>query len=454
MIFRNFIVALGWRVLLLTISVFGLTYGILENRVYFIVTGSLVFLFAFFGLFRFMRRYFREVNDFFEAVKYRDFSTWFSENHGSNERRQLHRGFNLINKTIKRINSERQAQYLYLQKILEMVDVGIIAFEQRSGDVLWVNESFLNLVDFPRFKNISFVKSRREEQYNRLFLATHNQANPITLNIREETIKVLVSDSIFKIDDSSIKLIVVQNVEATLNKTEDEAWKKLLSVMTHEIMNSIAPISSLADTLHNSIEANIEHPKEQHLDLEDINSGILSIKKRSEGLMKFAQTYRSLNKKTQLILSEVSSKELFQNIESLMAPTLQQKGIAISFKSPQPDILFNIDIYLMEQVLINLILNAMESFETVEEAKISISAERLSTGNNVIKVFDNGKGIPNEIIENIFVPFFSSKKTGSGIGLSLCKQIMTLHNGKIQVKSIVGKGTVFRLIFKPHTISY
>lgn len=401
---------------------------------------------VFFNLYKFVTKRFVEIDDFFESVKYRDFSRWFSEKHGPKDIRKLRKGFNLVNKTFKAINSERQAQFLYLQKILEMIDVGIIAYNLETGDVLWLNESILNTLDLPSFKNVRFVEKRRKQLYEKVFETYHYNQKSINLEMREENLKVIISDTIFQVEENAFKLIVMQNIEDTLNKNESEAWKKLLSVMTHEIMNSIAPISSLSETLQSEIEQKINNPDTFDLELDDINAGITSIKKRSEGLMKFAKTYRTLNKVSQVSKSKILVTELFKNIKNLLGPSLNKKNIELEFKVTNPKLELDIDTHLIEQVLINLIINARDACENAEDPKILVTAEKFRDGVQ-IKVLDNGKGIPKEILDTIFVPFFSTKNTGSGIGLSLSKQIMMLHNGRLQVQSEEDKGTVMSLIF-------
>ncbi len=242
-------------------------------------------------------------------------------------------------------------------------------------------------------------------------------------------------------------MIVLQNIEDTLSRTESEAWKKLLSVMTHEIMNSIAPISSLAETLQTKVQQSIKDPVAHELEIHDLDAGIESIKKRSEGLLKFAKTYRSLNKITKLNLNNILVSDLFENIINLMKPSLESKNIVFDYEMDNLDLHMELDTYLIEQVLINLVLNSVEACKESKEPRITLIAQRNTKGNSIIKIRDNGKGIPEEIMDDIFIPFFSTKKNGSGIGLSLCKQIILLHNGKIQIKSVVGKGTVISLVF-------
>jgi len=446
MTYKRYTAGLLLRVLLLLAALVVLAFGLVKLNTYAILGGSLASIGLLYFLHQFLIRRFVAMDDFFEAVKYRDFSRWFSEKHGPQDLRNLHKGFNSVNKTIKAINNERQAQFVYLQKILEMVDVGIIAYNLDSGAILWANESILSTLDLPAFKNIHFVEKRRPKLYEELFDTYRTEATSISITLKNEHLKILISETVFQVEEDAFKLVVLQNIEDTLNQNESDAWKKLLSVMTHEIMNSIAPISSLAETLQQHIAAS-KTSQETAIDLDDLHAGISSIKKRSEGLMKFAKTYRSLSKVTHLNLETVSVNELFTNINDLLQPTLVDQRVELSFGMDQPEMLLEIDSYLIEQVLINLILNAIDATKMVAQPKIYVNATQNAKGRVLLKVLDNGSGIPEEIKESIFIPFFSTKKTGSGIGLSLSKQIMTLHKGKIQLKSEPGTGTEFTLQF-------
>lgn len=445
--YKGYILKLFIRVFIFLGLILGLGYCIYTEQVTYIVLVSFAILYAFVEMYRFIKRRFAAMDDFFEAVKYRDFSRWFPEDRGPKDIRFLYTGFNEVNRTIKEINLQNEAQYVYLQKILEMVDIGIVAYNLETGDVLWMNQSFKDIIDFPSFKNIRFVEKRKPDLYNAIFETYNKQANSISIALQNEQIKVLISDTIFQVNDDAFKLVVLQNIDSTLNKNESEAWKKLLSVMTHEIMNSIAPISSLADTLQRNIQLHMEDASNTQLELEDLNSGIKTIKNRSQGLLKFANTYRSLSKVTHLNLQKIMVTELFENIELLLAPSIKAKDIDISFSTASKRLQLDIDVHLIEQVLINLILNARDACQHSKDPFIKVQASQTPQHQTMIKVYDNGVGISKEIMENIFVPFFTSKATGSGIGLSLCKQIMLLHKGRILVHSKEGEGTVFTLVF-------
>ncbi|MDY8137520.1 HAMP domain-containing sensor histidine kinase [Aquimarina sp. 2201CG5-10] len=447
MTYKKYKLAIFIRVVILFLSLAALAFAIRFEHLYYIVIAAILSVYLLYNLYKYLTRRFTEIDDFFESVKYRDFSRWFNEKSGPEDLRQLYKGFNEVNKTIKEINNKKETQYIYLQKILEMIHTGIIAYHIKTGDILWSNDSFEKILGIPSLKNVSFIEKRKPTLYNDIFKTNHAGGNTITIDVDNDKLKVLVSSSVFQVHEDSFKLVVLQNIDTTLNKNESEAWKKLLSVMTHEIMNSIAPISSLADTLQTNIQLSIKDEEQHPLEIHDLKTGIESIRQRSEGLMKFAKTYRSLNKITSINLSTVLIKDLFENIQNLMQPSLHSKNIELNFNADTTNFEVEIDRYLIEQVLINLILNAVEACQASENPNVTLSVQKNVEGNTIIKVSDNGKGIPDEITDKIFVPFFTTKKNGSGIGLSLCKQIMLLHNGKIQIHSVEDKGTVISLVF-------
>jgi two-component system nitrogen regulation sensor histidine kinase NtrY len=271
----------------------------------------------------------------------------------------------------------------------------------------------------------------------------------VSLTKDKNVYKTLMAATAFQTDGRVYKLVAFQDVNEALDETEAKAWQRLLSVMTHEIMNSVAPISSLAETmLHRLKESARLLEVEGHAGaLEDLELGIGTIQKRSEGLLKFAETYRNLNKITTLNLKKVYARDLFETLHVLMEPTLGQKNIEMDILLPDTDLALEADTNLIEQVLINLVVNAIDAVKDRGEPLIALSAYVGGNGRAIIKVSDNGMGMSPEVMDNIFIPFFSTKKTGSGIGLSLCKQILLLHKGNIQVQSVEGVGSSFLLHF-------
>jgi two-component system nitrogen regulation sensor histidine kinase NtrY len=427
----------------LTISSFLLVKG---YYVYLVVMVPLI-IYAIVELYRFQRKAHNELNQFVESVHYRDFSRYFDVKHAPVELQPLREGFNEINSTFKVISKEKETQFQYLQKILELVDTGILSYKEHNGEVVWMNESLKRMLQLPYLKTIHSLARRDAELYRQVTMLKPGETKIATAHSEKTSFKILMSATAFQTDGNKFKLIAFQNVSEALDETESKAWQKLLSVMTHEIMNSIAPISSLAETLKYRLQQFAVRPDIESGSMDDLELGIDTIKRRSEGLLKFAETYRNLNKITTLNLKNIYVRDLFENLHHLMQPTLDQKNIEMEIVLKDPDLQLEADTNLLEQVLINLVVNAMEAVKEREEPRIVLSAYYANNHRTVIKVADNGNGMTEEVLDKIFIPFFSTKKNGSGIGLSLCKQIMMLHKGNIQVQSVEGQGTAFMMQF-------
>jgi two-component system nitrogen regulation sensor histidine kinase NtrY len=436
------------RVLLLFVAITATSLVVVNGSgmwLYSVITVPLV-IYSVLDLIRFQRKAQDEVNQFVESIHYRDFSRHFDVRRAPNELKPLRKGFNEINTTFKLISRERETQYHYLQKILELVDTGLLSYEQETGETGWINEAFKNLIGVPYLKTVHSLEKREPALYADIIKLKPGEANVLSITRNQQQVKMLVTASIMRSDEKLYKLVAFQNVSEALDETESKAWSKLLNVMTHEIMNSVAPISSLADTLKNRLQSPEIIGSVDSSDLEDIELGIDTIKRRSEGLLKFTESYRSLNKITKLDLDKILVRNMFENLNSLMRPTLEKKNIELEIILRDPALAIEADINLIDQVMINLLVNAIEAVKDKPEPRITLSAE-VKNNKALVKIMDNGLGMPPELLDKIFIPFFSTRKTGSGIGLSLCKQIMLLHKGNIQVQSTEGKGATFILQF-------
>jgi two-component system, NtrC family, nitrogen regulation sensor histidine kinase NtrY len=435
------------RIVLLFAVLFAEAWLILKGYYLYAAVLCSVLVIQFYDLYRLLKKAQDEVREFAESVHYRDFSRYFNVKTAPAELQPLREGFNEINTTFKVISREKETQYVYLQKILELVDTGIISYNVGSGEIAWMNESFKKMMGIPYLKTIHSLQKRDEQLYKEVITIKTGESKIAKATTERSSFKVLLSATAFQTDEQIFKLIAFQNVSEALDETEAEAWRKLLSVMTHEIMNSVAPISSLADTLKNRLIESTLHLQNNEGSVDDLELGIDTIKRRSEGLLKFAETYRNLNKITTLNVKKILVRDLFENLNQLMQPTLEQKKIELDIILKDPAITLEADTNLIEQVLINLLVNAIEAVKEKEQPVITLSAQVNSNNKTVIRVSDNGTGMPAEVLDKIFIPFFSTRKTGSGIGLSLCKQIMLLHKGSIQVQSKEGEGSAFVLVF-------
>ncbi len=445
--FKNFEWRILLRVLLLFITLSAASFLLVKQWYVYLLIAAPVIIYQVIDLIRFQRKAHEELSEFVESVHYRDFSRYFDVKHAPIELQPLRKGFNEINTTFKVISKEKETQYQYLQKILELVDTGILSYEEKTGLVVWMNESLKRMMQLPYLKTIHSLARRDDELYKEILTLKPGVSKIAAAHFERSSFKILLSATAFQTEGKIYKLIAFQNVNEALDETEAKAWQKLLSVMTHEIMNSVAPISSLADTLKHRLQQSVTSINDDGGSLDDLELGIDTIKRRSEGLLKFAETYRNLNKITTLNLKKVFVRDLFGNLLQLMQPTLEQKNIELETILKATDLQLEIDINLIEQVLINLVVNAIEAIKDNPSPKIVLSSYTASNHKTVIKIADNGNGMPPELMDKIFVPFFSTKKNGSGIGLSLCKQIMMLHRGNIQVQSVEGEGTAFFLQF-------
>lgn len=406
-----------------------------------------VFVFFLFKLLQIFNDILRDFKNFVEAIQYRDFSQHFSIKKAPGHLRFFRTGFNEIVTGYKKLSSEKELQFQYLQNVLELVDTAIMAFELSTGKVVWINAQMKTVLNLPSIKNVDRIQRMTPKLYDAFYAISPMEQQVISVSLKEGPEKLLLTANTFITDGKSLKLVALQNVDEALDITETEAWNKLLRVLTHEIMNSIAPISSLANTLLDRLNKLDPATPVPSTDFHDLQDGMQTIKARSNGLMRFSASYRNLNKIGHVTLSDFYIRDVFENLVTLMQPSLAQKQIDLDIVLPNPNLKIAADRQLLEQLVINLLLNAIDAVKDCHSRQIVLAASNNQKNQTIIKITDSGKGMEQQIIDRIFIPFFSTKKAGSGIGLSLCKQIMMLHKGSIQVKSSPDQGTAFTLSF-------
>ncbi len=461
MTFNRFNAGVIIRVLLLFGTMWVLVYCVF-NKYTLYITGSLgVFtVLLLIELVNFVSKTNNELAKFIMAVKYTDFSYHFNEREAPQSFKELRHAFNEVHDTFRQLRFEKETHHQYLQTIIEFIDTGILSFDT-TGEVEMMNQSFKKMINVPYLKNIKTLQKKNEALYQAITKLKVGENTLIRLDVNQNTLKLMLSATTFKAHGKKFMLIAFQNVSSALEENETATWQKLLRVMTHEIMNSVAPISSLADTLVKRLQASEDlimvDTEGEAIDgdavrdvFEDVALGVEVIHKRSEGLLKFAESYRNMSKISDPVLSTVIIRELFETIQKLMQADLEKKHkkhIEIKISVVPPHLTVQADVRLIEQVLINLVLNAAEAVKNREVPVIKLSGKLGENGRPMMEVIDNGIGIPPSLAENIFIPFFTTNKNGSGIGLSLSKQIMQLHRGSIQMQSVENEGTVFSLRF-------
>lgn len=446
MIFNRYEISLTLRVVLLFASLSVAAYCLVAQQGVWLFFMAWVLFGQVLNFIQFINKTNTELAQFIEAVHYRDFSLQFSEKNAPVSVRQLRKAFNQINSTFKQLSSEKEEQYQYLQSILELVDTGILSYNQ-AGEVGWMNESFKRMLQVPYMKTIGGLEKRDAQVFE--VIQTLQSGEHRLVKIQDK--QVLLAKTTFQNQAQTTHLVAFQNVHAAIEDTESQAYQKLLRVMTHEIMNSVAPIASLAETLQIRMETCFAQlpPNDTALKqtAEDVLEGMSVVKKRSENLLKFADTYRQLAKVSMTNFQTFLVCDLFETVEILLEQKFEQQGIELEVVLKDWQLSLSGDLALIEQVLINLLLNAIDAVQHTAQPQIKLVAYQNTEKATVIEVTDNGMGMSEALMDKIFVPFFTSKPHGSGIGLSLSKQIMALHKGNITVHSVEGQGTLFRLIF-------
>ncbi len=446
--FRILVIA---RVLLLSFSIFLLIY-LAEFEKYLIsllILGSLIIV-QIISTIRFVERTNKKLSKFLESIRYSDFASSFSDKGMGKSFEGLNEEFNQVINEFKRNRAEKEEHYNYLQTVVQHVSIGIISFT-RDGKVDMINNAVKKLLKISNLRFIDDLKLIKKDLPEIFHKMKAGDNTLIKLFIKDELLQLSVYATEFRMRGEEYVLISLQNIHAELEEKEIESWQKLIRVLTHEIMNSITPISSLASTVQ---EMMFENPEERLIlkdldqeDLDGINSGLKTIQSRSQGLLNFVEIYRNLTRIPKPNFRYFEIKELFERASELMKPKLDKLNIKCESKIIPGDLKITADPDLIDQVLINLLLNSIDAVSNIKNPYISITGYKNDSGRVLIEISDNGSGIKPDILDKIFMPFFTSKKTGSGIGLSLSRQIMSLHKGSISVKSTPKEGTIFTLTF-------
>ena len=451
MVFRRFRIQVVLRLLLLTLSFFLLFY-LLDKTRYNVTAVILtaVILIQLIFLIRYVERTNRKLTQFLQSIKYSDFSSSFSDQGLGKSFEDLNRSFMEVIEEFKKYRAEKEEHYNYLQTVVQHVNIGIIAYS-RDGKVDLFNNSVKRLLKVRHIRLISDLEKVKKGLPETLLNLKAGERTLIRLSIKDELLQISTYATEFRMRGEDYILVTLQDISSELDEKEIESWQKLIRVLTHEISNSITPISSLAATVREML---LDEDKDELLlkaldkeDLEGVQGAIDTIQKRSQGLLNFVEVYRNLTRIPKPNFRYFKVSEIFERSQQLLTPRMNELGISCSNKVFPPDLMVTADPDLIDQVMINIILNAMDAVKGRDNSEISI----LTTVNNnnrvVIDIKDNGVGIKPDILDKIFMPFFTSKKHGSGIGLSLSRQIMHLHKGSVSVKSQPGEGSVFTLTF-------
>ena len=391
----------------------------------------------------------RKISYFLDSVQNEDSMLSFPTNVSEKPIREIYQGLNKVNKQIQQLKIEGRQQEQYFQTLLEHVATGIVTFNSK-GFVLHANSSAKKMLGVDILTHINQL-----ERVNRnLFQAIRNiqpfEQKLVSVITERGTIQLSLKATSFKAKENELMLLSVQDIRNELDEKELDSWMKLIRVLMHEIMNSIAPITSLSESLCKffTIDGRPALPEElTETTIGTTLRGLNVIKEQGNGLMLFVESYRKLTRLPKPDKKVIKFEDLINRIKVLYSSLENSEKVKLTVSITPPEFELFADENQISQVLINLAKNALQANEKNPDGKIRISAGFNSDHRPEICIIDNGPGIPDEILEQIFVPFFTTRENGSGIGLSLSRQIMRLHGGSLQVRSIPGKETVFCMIF-------
>lgn len=435
---------------MLGFSVFLFMFMIMRPNMLFaaMLTGVIIIL-QLIEIFRFISQTNQKLTRFLESVKYSDFISGFtSDNKLGTSFKDLNIAFNEVLEAFRKARSEKEEHWQYLNTVVQQVRTGILSYDI-EGEVQLINTNAKRFMGITSIKNIHELISINPRLYHAI-----NSVKPGDSELYKGSneLHLTIQATELRIRGIDVKLITLQNIQSELQKQELEAWQNLTRVLRHEIMNSITPISSLTSTLREILDHDMTKKQDDDYELkgeaaDDLREGLSTIENRSKGLIKFIDAYREYTSLPKPKMTTVRLKDLIDHVAQLMKTELKKTEIDFHYECSSSEYLtIQADTEMIEQVLINLLKNAIEALGETENPKLQLIG-KYNDNTVKIEVIDNGSGIIREALENIFVPFYTTKRTGSGIGLSLSRQIMQMHNGSITVESEPDVRTVFTLRF-------
>lgn len=353
----------------------------------------------------------------------------------------IHHGFNEIIRDFRLVRLDREAEQRFFEATINHIQFGIIAFNG-EGEVEMVNHSFLQLFNMDRVEHLNALDGIAPGLPQCLMELKHGSEILNKVQIEGKPYQLIFLASQLKVLGRELNLVSLRDISREIDQNELDAWQKLIRVLRHEILNSVTPIRLLAGNISENLSTNLSAQE-----IDEMKTGLEAIHRRAAGLSRFMDAYSNLYRVPNLELKKCNSSELLQRIVSIYREQFSKEEIYISVHCEDVEISITMDERLIEQVLINLVKNALEALKEAEQPEITFSAER--KGDEILlMVSDNGSGISPEQLDHIFIPFYSTREEGSGVGLSFAQHIMRLHGGRIQVCSHPGKGSEFQLIFK------
>ncbi|MFC2096329.1 PAS domain-containing sensor histidine kinase [Bacteroidota bacterium] len=439
MVFKYFRINIVLRVLAILFLGFSVLYLLTETTHWALsIWIFIIIVILTVELIRYIEKSKKELFNFLVSIKQEDFTSHYSAENRPNLKYDLRFAYNEILELFKKLREEKEAQHQYLHTIVEHMKIALICFDEQNNITL-TNKAAKELFNRPTLLNINVLSNIDKKLADSVINLKSNENTLVKTIVENELLNLSIKATEFKLQNQKYKLVSLQNIKTELEEQELESWQKLIRVITHEIMNSVLPISNLAAITLEAIE---NEEDEKNVLIKNLN--IINI--RSKGLFKFIGATKNFTQVPKPKFTDVKIDQLFDRIISLLNPKLEEKQITLKTCIENKDTIIKADFELIEQVIINLVLNSIEALTEIKNPLIELNCFE-DNKNVLIQVKDNGKGISQEIIDKIFIPFYTTKEYGSGIGLSLSKQIMRMHKGNLNVSSSPNTETTFTLVF-------
>lgn len=421
----------------------------MEERYYTIVIIVSLLVIQVIALIAYINKTNRELGRFFTSLK-DEYSTYqIADTVASRSHRALSQILNETGTLLRKARLEKEKQYQFMQFIFESTPAGMIITDNHHN-IKQVNKAAIGLTGLTNLKHLNQLDGLKPGFDTKLTGINPGKQELIRYTLNNELMVVMVSVSNFRMDGNDFRLYVLQDFKNEMEENELHSWQKLIRILNHEIMNSITPIITLTGAIKKGFIHNKNIPDSNAITEELIRDTVINteiIEERSKGLKEFIEKYRNISRVTNLNLEIIEISQLFSNVLLLFDQEIKELKITVNTDISPADLKLEADLKLIEQVLINLFNNAIDALRGVDDPFIVMKACKDLHKRVLIKVCDNGQGIPPEIMGDIFTPFFTTKEEGAGIGLSFCRQIIKLHKGNISAKSDPHEETMFILKF-------
>lgn len=450
MFYKRFTFRLLLQLLFVNLLAVLLFYLISNTSLWFTIAGlGVVLIISLFNLYNYINQIRNDIKRFILAIRTRDNTLNFKNKATIGSFPELYESFNELISSHKDIQLEKDAMFQLIKTILEQVPVGVIVIDNSENnleraEIVFFNSAATQLLNVPAYKYWHRLAPYLPVFANAIESIQNGGKKFVELKIENKLIQLSAEVSPISLYQNKYAIISFQNIKDEIEQKESEAWNRLIGVISHEILNSITPISSLSDTVNEMIA---DKPALNHEELQDLKPAIQTIKRRSEGLLGFVKDYRLIAELPSPNLQQHTLTEILQHIKTLMQPLVSEKNIQLNIDSTSSKTSIRIDLKLIEQVLINLVTNSIYALDGINNPVITIGY-RLEQNKVHLEISDNGKGIKADLMEKIFIPFFTTRKNGSGIGLTISKNIMKMHQGTLEVQSVPFLKTTFSLVFK------